>query len=601
MKIPTLLWTRIAGLRIASSALLFFAHATISFGQEIGPTSNSAEDRTTKFLRSVRVTHDPSQDGLPAWSPIGDQIAFVSDRSGKAEVWVVSAAGGDPRRITTNGGSNPTWSPDGTQIAFVSDRGGNKDIWVIPSNGGQARRLTKHRADDIDPAWSPSSDVIAFSSYRKNGPEIWLIGLADSKPRRLTKKGKGKRHPTWSPDGLYIAFTWTSGLWAMPAQGGPPFRISRTYQHRNLIASDWAPNGIEIAADVQDLRFRTTGLDELWFVRADSGNPSKVRNWTDNACCLSWSPNGEAFVVSINHPIRPGSPFSGSQRDLWVVSTGTVPMQKWVLARPTTPAESESIKRARDCKVWGFLEAGMAANRVDAVLRYQYRREHLDTALEVACFGKGGGGFSVTFGTLEFDRQCKLVSWSRNQLCEHLSSEPVGEPDAYEIMASIDEAAREILEKKKQSPDDESKHDVVKEPSNNTYRPASESDIESLLLKEPDRFGGFKFKKNATWEAIGRLVHDKGISLSKSESESLRQIILEALVGSSDTSIAGRSRMGLTDGTYATHVPALWYLPASPNVIAHRQHDFIYLREGTIGEEYFEKLCYYGGRFYRLP
>ena len=56
----------------------------------------------------------------------------------------------------------PAWSPDGRKIAFVSDRDGNSEIYVMNADGSGQRRLTRNPAYDADPAWSPDGRTIAF-------------------------------------------------------------------------------------------------------------------------------------------------------------------------------------------------------------------------------------------------------------------------------------------------------------------------------------------------------------------------------------------------------------------------------------------------------
>ena len=85
-----------------------------------------------------------SGDTLPSVSPRGDKVAFMSDRTGKWEVYTVNVDGSGFGQLTDSGGYNsglPTWSPDGRYIAFVSDRGNQWAIWVMKSDGSGERKL----------------------------------------------------------------------------------------------------------------------------------------------------------------------------------------------------------------------------------------------------------------------------------------------------------------------------------------------------------------------------------------------------------------------------------------------------------------------------
>jgi Tol biopolymer transport system component len=93
----------------------------------------------------------------PAWSPRGEQIAFVGTMSNGDEIYTISPNGGDPSRLTFNSwewDKHPTWSPDGTQIAFFSNREtGRRQIWVMNADGSNQRNLSNSEFEDWDPVW----------------------------------------------------------------------------------------------------------------------------------------------------------------------------------------------------------------------------------------------------------------------------------------------------------------------------------------------------------------------------------------------------------------------------------------------------------------
>ena len=95
------------------------------------------------------------------WSPDGKRIAFVSNRDGNDEVYVMNANGSGQRNISNDGAqdNSPAWSPDSSQIAFVSKRDGSKEVYVVSADGsGSAKRLTTapdKLSDNYDPIWAP--------------------------------------------------------------------------------------------------------------------------------------------------------------------------------------------------------------------------------------------------------------------------------------------------------------------------------------------------------------------------------------------------------------------------------------------------------------
>lgn len=93
----------------------------------------------------------------PAWSPQGDQIAFVSNVVDGDEIYVVDPEGSNIVRLTNNAWAwdkHPTWSPDGSQIAFYSNREtGRRQIWVMNADGSGARNLSNDEYENWDPVW----------------------------------------------------------------------------------------------------------------------------------------------------------------------------------------------------------------------------------------------------------------------------------------------------------------------------------------------------------------------------------------------------------------------------------------------------------------
>jgi Tol biopolymer transport system component len=144
--------------------------ARIAYGDERGGISIVALSGGAPIL----LTTGP--DTRPAWSPDGRWIVFSSRRSGARNLWIVAAAGGEPRALTADAvkDDDPSWSPDGRFIAFASDRSGNDDIWVVRVESGALSQVTTDPAADGDPAWSPDGTQIAFTSMRSGYSNIWI-------------------------------------------------------------------------------------------------------------------------------------------------------------------------------------------------------------------------------------------------------------------------------------------------------------------------------------------------------------------------------------------------------------------------------------------
>ncbi len=92
--------------------------------------------------QSVTLATDVEGPEYPSWSPDGRFLAYAAGTPIK--VWVVSAAGGEPRLVTPDGGDYPEWSPDGRWIAYVvwtEDSDVNQGAWVVEADGGSPVKI----------------------------------------------------------------------------------------------------------------------------------------------------------------------------------------------------------------------------------------------------------------------------------------------------------------------------------------------------------------------------------------------------------------------------------------------------------------------------
>lgn len=101
------------------------------------------------------ITDDQADSYLPVWSPNGDRIAYVSNKTGSYNIWVFNLSDKTHRQITENPSfdTDPTWSPDGETIVFVSARTGNRELWAISSISGQLRQITHTNQTCSHPFW----------------------------------------------------------------------------------------------------------------------------------------------------------------------------------------------------------------------------------------------------------------------------------------------------------------------------------------------------------------------------------------------------------------------------------------------------------------
>ncbi|MDE2743227.1 MAG: DPP IV N-terminal domain-containing protein [Gemmatimonadota bacterium] len=203
---------------------------------------------------ATNLTQNADSDYNPAWSPDGQRIVFTSTRGRNSGIYVMSADGSNPTRLTQNAGEDwsdwsPAWSPDGQRIAFVSTRDGNSEIYVMSADGSNPTNLTQDVGDDYNPAWSPDGQRIAFMSTRDGNSEIYVMSADGSNPTNLTQDVGDDYNPAWSPDGQRIAFMSTrdgnSEIYVMSADGSNPTNLTQDVGDDYNPA--WSPDGQRIA------------------------------------------------------------------------------------------------------------------------------------------------------------------------------------------------------------------------------------------------------------------------------------------------------------------------------------------------------------------
>jgi len=155
---------------------------------------------------------------VAGWGQADGKIAFISDRAGYKDVWVMNADGSAPINLTQGRDcTSPAWSPDGTKIAYIGDvfdddqYGG--EIWLMDADGGNPQRLTDDRvtlwlssADKESLSWSENGSSIYYTTMRleDGGFSIefdnFVVGLDGSEPIYVDSEFPNARG-TLSPDG----------------------------------------------------------------------------------------------------------------------------------------------------------------------------------------------------------------------------------------------------------------------------------------------------------------------------------------------------------------------------------------------------------------
>ena len=197
-----------------SFAQTLTAPKAITDPKQISSKPNAQVEPRSLTIEKLYMTR---QIGRPTWSPDGKSIAFISNMSGRNNLWVVPAEGGFPTQLTVSDQrqTSPTWSPDGKWIAYQSDYDGDEqwDIFLVSPKTGQVVNITQTREiAETGPAWSPDGRYLAYEVKPKTSAavEIDIYDMVMREVKHLTTNTAQDRrnaNPIWSKDGKYIVYT----------------------------------------------------------------------------------------------------------------------------------------------------------------------------------------------------------------------------------------------------------------------------------------------------------------------------------------------------------------------------------------------------------
>jgi len=178
--------------------------------------TSKPDARAEKNL-SIEKLYMTRQVGGSTWSPDGKTVAFISNLSGRNNLWLVPSEGGWPTQLTMSDQrqTSPTWSPDGKWIAYMSDYDGDEqwDIFLASPQTGQVVNLTNTREiAEESPTWSHDGRYLAYMIKPKTS-SVFEIDVYDTVMREVkhlttgTAKDRMNVAPIWSADGKFIVYT----------------------------------------------------------------------------------------------------------------------------------------------------------------------------------------------------------------------------------------------------------------------------------------------------------------------------------------------------------------------------------------------------------
>ena len=277
-------------------------------------TIDLASRRITPITLSPTLVNSPvaARDGRLA----------VATSSHQTDLYLDAVDGGSQRRLTfhTHDNFGPRLSPDGRKIAYMSNRTGDPEIWLLDLESGEERRLTDNPARDMSPTWAPDGRSILFSSDRDPAHPLWTLEVDGG---RIEPVGKGvaaldKLRPVWgqwAPDGSRLGLAVSDdsrngSLWTLARDGklsGPflpglrEFDFYRDGRTILYVRDGKEGEGLELrAADLEN------GADELLY-RGWVRELAVSRDGRLASFILAESHiNLNLFVLELAPPQRPG-------------------------------------------------------------------------------------------------------------------------------------------------------------------------------------------------------------------------------------------------------------------------------------------------------
>jgi TolB protein len=261
--------------------------------------------------------------GAPAVSPDGSRIAFLSDRDGPTDLWVIGADGKGEMRLTSSPEAEgaASWSPDGREIRFTVFANDASRIYAIPSGGGPAKMIGSVPGRAL--RLSPDGEKILYWTGTWTAMKMFVSGLDGSGARQITDGSGAAWGARWSPDGKRIAFgdRDAGGILqahVMNADGSGRRQVTRfTRSDGSAQMPSWSQDGTRLAVQsgAKDVPAR------IWVVNAATGTAEKLGasagSYADEIPV--WFPDGKLIAFQSDR--------SGAM-EIWVMgSDGSTPRQ----------------------------------------------------------------------------------------------------------------------------------------------------------------------------------------------------------------------------------------------------------------------------------
>jgi dipeptidyl aminopeptidase/acylaminoacyl peptidase len=272
----------------------------------------SKPDARVEKTLSIEKLYMTRQVGGSTWSPDGSTVAFVSNLSGRNNLWLVPSAGGWPTQLTVSNErqTSPTWSPNGKWIAYMSDYDGDEqwDIFLVSPKSGQVVNLTNTREiAEESPAWSPDGRYLAYIVKPKTS-SVFEIDVYDTVLRGVKHLTTGTANdrmnvgPIWSQNGQFIVYTQEqskgtdSNIFMVDAESAKSTLLTPHQGESTYAVNDVSPDGKSVLVTSN----AGNGYDNVGLLDISS---KKIRWITQDKWEISgeeFSPDGKSLTYTAN-------------------------------------------------------------------------------------------------------------------------------------------------------------------------------------------------------------------------------------------------------------------------------------------------------------
>lgn len=203
-KVSDAIYEKLTGIRGAFATRLLYVSVTRNAGGKDFYRLTLAD---SDGARPIVLLESREPVLAPAWSPDGNEVAYVSFETSRPAIYRQNLRTGAREQLTNFKGLNnsPAWSPDGNSMAMVLSKDGSPDIYLMNLASKKLTRLTRHYAIDTEPTWMPDGRSLLFTSDRGGRPQIYRYELQSGTITRVTFEGRYNARARVAQDGRNVA------------------------------------------------------------------------------------------------------------------------------------------------------------------------------------------------------------------------------------------------------------------------------------------------------------------------------------------------------------------------------------------------------------